>query len=86
LALRREDATGEAIFTIVNTGPGIPRDRHRDLFKRFFRLAPDRNRETGGTGLGLSLCREIVTAHGGRITLTRGEPDDTEFTVSFPTT
>ena len=86
LALHCEETTGEAIFTIFNTGPGIPLDRHRDLFKRFFRLAPDRNRETGGTGLGLSLCREIVTAHGGRITLTRGEPDDTEFTVSFHTT
>ncbi len=86
LALRRAEATGEVIFTIANTGPGIPHDHHRDLFKRFFRLAPDRNRETGGTGLGLSLCREIVTAHGGGITLTRGEPDDTEFTVSLPTT
>jgi signal transduction histidine kinase len=84
LTLRRDDGTGEVVFAIANTGPGIPHDRHTDLFKRFFRLAADRNRESGGTGLGLSLCREIVAAHGGRILLTRGEPDDTEFTVSIP--
>ena len=84
LALQRDEATGTATFTIANTGPGIPPDRHVDLFKRFFRLSSDRNRETGGSGLGLSLCREIITAHGGQIFLSRCGPDDTAFTVSLP--
>ena len=84
LTLRRDATTGAVLFAVANTGPGIPRERRADLFQRFFRLALDRNRESGGTGLGLSLCREIVLAHGGQIALTRGEPDDTAFTVSLP--
>jgi signal transduction histidine kinase len=84
LVLRRDAATGESVLVIANTGSGIPHERQAELFQRFFRLAADRNRESGGTGLGLSLCREIAAAHGGRIALTRGEPDDTEFTVSLP--
>jgi signal transduction histidine kinase len=74
----------EAVFTLANTGAGIPEKRRGELFQRFFRLDADRNHATGGTGLGLSLCREIAVAHGGRIELTRGESDATEFTVTLP--
>jgi two-component system, OmpR family, heavy metal sensor histidine kinase CusS len=78
-ALETEGA--EARLTLTNTGPGIPEERRSELFQRFFRLNTDRNRGTGGSGLGLSLCREIVSAHGGRIELASSEPDCTRFTV-----
>ena len=39
------------------------------LFERFYRLDPHHNRKTGGSGLGLSLCREIAKAHGGALTM-----------------
>ena len=58
--------------------------RRAALFQRFYRPDAGRDRDSGGTGLGLSLCREIVTAHGGRIELTRAEDDWTEFTVRLP--
>lgn len=82
LALSRTG--GEAVFTIGNHGPGIPEDRRGALFERFFRLCSDRNSATGGSGLGLSLCREIVTAHGGRIELAPSASDWTEFRVYLP--
>lgn len=82
LALRRENST--AVLTLANTGPGIPPERRGELFQRFFRLAADRNRATGGSGLGLSLCREIATAHVGRIELVRSEADHTKFSVHLP--
>jgi signal transduction histidine kinase len=82
LALRRTGS--EAVFTIGNHGPGIPEDRRGALFERFFRLSSDRNSTTGGSGLGLSLCREIVTAHGGRIELASSTSDWTEFRVHLP--
>jgi signal transduction histidine kinase len=82
LALRCE--VKEVVLVIANSGPGIPAERSADLFQRFFRLNADRNRGTGGSGLGLSLCREIVVAHGGRIELGRSEADRTEFLVRLP--
>jgi signal transduction histidine kinase len=63
---------------------GIPADRRGELFERFFRLSTDRNSATGGSGLGLSLCREIVAAHGGRIELVHSEADWTEFSFNLP--
>jgi signal transduction histidine kinase len=82
LSLHRENA--DAVLTVANTGSGIPRDRHADLFQRFFRLNADRNRGTGGSGLGLSLCREIAVAHGGRIELGRSDNDHTGFVLRLP--
>ena len=84
LQLTRGPTPGSVRFVIANTGPGIPAERHGRLFERFLRVAADRARSSGGTGLGLSLCREIARAHGGDIALTRGEADTTEFTVTLP--
>jgi heavy metal sensor kinase len=82
LTLRRE--RGEIVWSAGNTGAGIPADRRGDLFERFYRADADRNRASGGAGLGLSLCREIVHAHGGAIVLARSEADWTEFVVRLP--
>ncbi len=82
LALRREDA--RAVWSVGNTGAGLPPERRAGLFERFYRPDAARDRDSGGNGLGLSLCREIVTAHGGRIELGRAESDWTEFTVNLP--
>lgn len=82
LTLRREN--GAAVFLIANTGPGIPPAKHGELFQRFFRIDSARNRASGGSGLGLSLCREIVAAHGGSIQLGRSDEKWTEFAVRLP--
>ncbi|HVS53173.1 MAG TPA: ATP-binding protein [Opitutaceae bacterium] len=71
-------------LTIGNTGAGIPAERRASLFARFYRADPSRERDSGGSGLGLSLCREIATAHGGTIELARAEADWTEFSVRLP--
>ena len=84
LELGLQAAGGEAVFTIANTGTGIPPERQGALFERFFRVGADRNRDAGGSGLGLSLCREIITAHHGRIGLSRSAEDWTEFRISLP--
>jgi signal transduction histidine kinase len=85
LELALQAADSEVVFTIANTGTGIPPERQGALFERFFRVDADRNRDAGGSGLGLSLCREIVTAHHGRIGLSRSAEDWTEFRISLPT-
>jgi two-component system, OmpR family, heavy metal sensor histidine kinase CusS len=54
---------------VANTGPGIPpADRDR-IFERFYRADPSRSGRVDGVGLGLSLSREIIRAHGGELSL-----------------
>ena len=55
--------------TIDDDGPGIPTDQREAVFAPFYRIEPSRNRETGGTGLGLTIARTIVRGHGGDVTL-----------------
>ncbi len=57
------------IVTVADDGPGIPSELFEKAFEPFQRLESSRNRETGGTGIGLSIARDIALAHGGRITL-----------------
>jgi hypothetical protein len=59
---------------IDDNGPGIPTADAETVFEPFRRLETSRNRETGGSGLGLSIARNIIRAHGGDIVL-RNLPD-----------
>lgn len=54
---------------VDDNGPGIPEEMREDVFRPFFRLDQSRNTETGGTGLGLSIAQDIVSGHGGEISL-----------------
>ncbi len=76
---------GVACVQVANTGPGIaPEDQGR-VFERFFRGDRARTRDaTTGVGLGLSLSREILRAHGGDLALTESKPDHTEFAATLP--
>ena len=57
------------MLILDDDGPGIPEAAHEAVFQPFHRIEGSRNRETGGTGLGLTIARSILRAHGGEITL-----------------
>jgi len=57
-----------AELVVDDNGEGIPIHERETVFEPFYRLENSRNRASGGTGLGLALTRQIVEAHGGRIT------------------
>jgi two-component system, OmpR family, sensor kinase len=70
LVLRPAEAADGARWAelrVVDHGPGVPPDHAPHVFDRFYRADPGRSRETGGSGLGLSIVASIVAAHGGRI-------------------
>jgi signal transduction histidine kinase len=54
---------------VEDRGPGIPAEEFENVFRPFRRLESSRNRETGGTGLGLTIARTIARAHGGEVTI-----------------
>jgi len=60
-----------ARLRIANTGPGIRKEQESRLFERFYRGDSSHSSEVSGSGLGLSICREIVAAHGGQMWLER---------------
>jgi signal transduction histidine kinase len=58
-----------ARLTVEDDGPGIPESERERVFDRFYRVQESRSRQTGGTGLGLPIVRDIVRNHGGRVRL-----------------
>ena len=71
-------------FSVVNSGPGIPPGERARIFDRFYRADKARGRDVEGSGLGLSLAREIARAHGGDLELDDTKPIITKFTLTLP--
>lgn len=55
------------LISIADNGTGVPPDKVSSLFKKFYQADPKATRKHGGTGLGLTICKEIVEMHGGKI-------------------
>lgn len=74
----------EIVFTVGNSGPGIAPPDQALIFERFYRARRADTPEHDGIGLGLSLAREIIRAHGGEVALQESRPDWTAFSVKLP--
>jgi signal transduction histidine kinase len=70
--------------TIDDEGPGIAESEFENVFRPFYRVEPSRSRQTGGTGLGLTVARSIVRGHGGDITLANRAEGGLRQTVLLP--
>ena len=75
---------GLLTLTIDDDGPGIPADELERVFEPFYRVEASRNRETGGTGLGLPITRNILRAHGGDVVLENRPTGGVRATVTLP--
>lgn len=73
-------------IVIKDNGPGIPKEDLPFIFERFYRADKSRNRLTGGSGIGLTISKAIVVAHGGAIDVNSSSEFGTEFIVSLPKT
>jgi two-component system phosphate regulon sensor histidine kinase PhoR len=77
--------TGEKIIVeVIDNGIGIPLQHQNRIFERFYRVDAHRNRETGGSGLGLSICKHIIDAHGEKIQVISTEGAGSVFSFALP--
>jgi len=74
----------KALVTIEDSAPGVAEEHHGKLFDRLYRADSSRNRATGGAGLGLSICKNIVTAHDGNISIGNSTLGGLKVTISIP--
>lgn len=77
-------ADNHMVITVSDTGIGIPKDKQNRVFERFYRVESSRSKETGGTGLGLAMCKHIISRHHGTVTLDSVEGRGTTITVTMP--
>ncbi len=71
-------------LSVEDTGIGIPEEDRLNIFTRFYRVDKARSRQSGGSGLGLSIVHDAVTAYGGSIRVGNNRPQGSVFIVSFP--
>jgi two-component system sensor histidine kinase BaeS len=67
LHVSSERRNGKVMIDLQDTEPGVPREALPHLFERLYRVEESRSRESGGAGLGLAICKNIVDAHDGTI-------------------
>src|SRR5216683_1079292 len=72
------------IVRLSDDGPGIPTENSASLFEPFFRVDRSRSKKTGGYGLGLSICKRIMEAHGGDIIFQINPVRGASFVLTFP--
>ncbi len=75
---------GAIVYAVEDTGTGIPEDDLDRIFDRFHRVDTSRTRATGGSGLGLTISRQLVEAHGGSIAVVNRAEGGSRFTVRLP--
>ena len=72
------------LFTVSDTGSGIPPESLPHIFDRFYRVDRSRSRAEGGTGLGLAIAKQLVETHGGRIWATSERDHGTQVAFTLP--
>jgi two-component system, OmpR family, phosphate regulon sensor histidine kinase PhoR len=84
IVLSAELRNEEVVFTVADTGIGIPQADQPRIFERFYRVDVARSREAGGTGLGLAIAKHLVEVHGGRLWVNSEVGSGSKFYFSIP--
>ena len=72
------------LIWVEDSGPGIPPEEHEKIFEPFYRRGSELRRETQGVGIGLTIVKHVVEAHGGRVTVRSAVGQGSRFTIELP--
>jgi two-component system sensor histidine kinase SenX3 len=72
------------LLYVEDHGPGIPKDEQEKIFERFYRLGSELRRQTQGVGIGLSVVKHIIEAHGGRVRVESEVGQGSRFVIELP--
>jgi signal transduction histidine kinase len=84
VAFSVQECNGHVIATVEDDGPGIPAAARERVFERFVRLDEARARESGGSGLGLSIVAQLVARHRGTVQVATAPLGGARFELTFP--
>jgi two-component system phosphate regulon sensor histidine kinase PhoR len=84
ITIRWSDMGDEAIFSVIDTGPGIAQEHIPRLTERFYRVDRSRSRDTGGTGLGMAIVKHVISRHHGELKIESTLGVGSQFSLSFP--
>lgn len=84
IVVRLFEQAGAVYIDVTNNGPNIPKDKLPFIFDRFYRIEIERPKNFTNTGLGLAITRELIEAHGGKITASCPNHESTCFTIMLP--
>lgn len=85
IEITAEQPSADSIkIAVIDQGPGIPEDKRKRLFNRFDQINPEADTKIGGSGLGLSICKTIIEAHGGEIGATDLSGQGSSFWFCLP--
>ncbi|MBC1409091.1 sensor histidine kinase [Listeria innocua] len=84
IQVRLYEETTDVFVEVWNSGAGISKEDMAKIFERFYKASQSRTREEGSSGLGLSICKKIITLHHGEITVESNTEKGTTFIVRLP--
>ncbi len=84
VVVRVEEVPGYVRVSVTDTGIGIPPAEQEKIFQRFYQVEKHLTRRHGGMGLGLSIARDMVECHGGKILVESVEGRGSRFTILLP--
>ncbi|MGV8162910.1 MAG: ATP-binding protein [Candidatus Nanoarchaeia archaeon] len=84
ITIRAEKIEDFIKISVIDTGIGIPEDKMKNLFQKFYQVDASLSRRYGGTGLGLAITKQMVEAHGGKMSVESVEGKGTTFSFTLP--
>ncbi len=84
IEISMEDLPSEIKISIKDNGIGIPQDKQKELFKKFYQVDATLTRERGGSGLGLAICKGIIESHKGGMSMESVPNQGSTFSFTIP--